>query len=100
RRVMSKNYDEIHGSAGVISIQYHLGANKNEGTPSHSIHNARNAVEEEVMVNPAFPDQKGPKAYHTTLFEHKCEYHPSGTETKSSWFRKKQSSDEGSRGMD
>ncbi|GKG22262.1 hypothetical protein Tco_0387565, partial [Tanacetum coccineum] len=37
---------------------------------------------------------------HTALFEHKCEHHPSGIETKNSWFEKKQSSDEGSRGMD
>nr|GEY26202.1 hypothetical protein [Tanacetum cinerariifolium] len=57
----------------------------------------KNTVEEEVMVNPAFPDQK---ADHPTLFECKCEHHPSGTKVKDSWFGKKQSSDEGSRIMD
>ncbi|GJZ77079.1 hypothetical protein Tco_0641751 [Tanacetum coccineum] len=44
-----------------------------------------NVVEEEVIVNPAIPDQK---------------QHPSGAETKNSWSGKKRSSDEGSRGMD
>ncbi|GKF37327.1 hypothetical protein Tco_0114085 [Tanacetum coccineum] len=44
-----------------------------------------NAVYEEVMINLAFPDQK---------------YRPRGAETKNSWSEKKQSSDEGSRGMD
>nr|GEV46396.1 reverse transcriptase domain-containing protein [Tanacetum cinerariifolium] len=61
-----------------------------------------NSVEEEVVVNLTFPNQKhgqGPKTDHPTLFEYKCEHHPSGFETNNFLLGKKQSNDEGGKGM-
>ncbi|GKE62994.1 reverse transcriptase domain-containing protein, partial [Tanacetum coccineum] len=42
----------------------------------------------------------GTKVDHPTLFECKCEHHPSGAKAKNSWFGKKQSSAMGSRRVD